>query len=194
MTVATSVLGPLSMIIVRDILIGSAGLSAAGYWEAMTRISSLYLMLITTPLSVYYLPKLSELTNKMELRSELTRGLVLLVPLTILIALVIYIFRDLIVALLFSDDFMPMKDLFLWQLIGDVLRVTAWLLSFFLISKALTKEFLVLETFNALTFIMLSNELIKAYSSVGVTIAYAINNLIYLFLLTLVVILSFKKL
>jgi polysaccharide transporter, PST family len=194
MAVATSVLGPLSMIVVRDMLISNAGLSAAGYWEAMTRISSLYLMLITTPLSVYYLPKLSELTDTVDLRSELTRGLTLLVPLTISIALVIYLLRDVIIALLFSDAFMPMKDLFLWQLIGDVVRVTAWLLSFFLISKALTKEFLIVEIFTTLTFILLSYEFIKKFDVLGITIAYAVNNFVYLFLLMLVVTLFFRKL
>lgn len=194
MAVATSVLGPLSIIVVRDILIVNAGLTAAGYWEAMTRISSLYLMLITTPLSAYYLPKLSELTDKLDLRSELTRGLTLLVPLTILIAIVIYILRDFIISLLFSDAFMPMKDLFLWQLIGDVVRVAAWLLSFFLISKSLTKEFLIVETFATLTFIMISNEFIKEYGVLGVTIAYLFNNFIYLFLLILVVVKSFRRL
>lgn len=194
MAVATAVLGPLSMIVVRDMLISSAGLSAAGYWEAMTRISSLYLMLITTPLSVYYLPKLSELTDKVELRSELTRGLTLLVPLTISIAIVIYLLRDFIIALLFTDAFMPMKDLFLWQLIGDVVRVTAWLLSFFLISKAMTKEFLIVEIFITVTFIIISYLFIEKYDVLGVTIAYAVNNFIYLFLLILVLMHSFRRL
>ena len=194
MAVATAVLGPLSMIVVRDMLISSAGQSAAGYWEAMTRISSLYLMLITTPLSVYYLPKLSELTDKVELRSELTRGLTLLVPLTISIAIVIYLLRDFIIALLFTDAFMPMKDLFLWQLIGDVVRVTAWLLSFFLISKAMTKEFLIVEIFITVTFIIISYLFIEKYDVLGVTIAYAVNNFIYLFLLILVLMHSFRRL
>lgn len=194
MAVATSVLGPISMIVVRDMLISNAGLSAAGFWDAMTRISNLYLMLITTPLSVYYLPKLSELKNKVELRSELTRGLALLVPLTMLLALVIYFLRDFIIALLFSDEFMPMKDLFFWQLIGDVVRVTAWLFSLFLISKALTKEFLIVETFVTLTYILLSHQFIKHYDVLGVTIAYAANNFIYLLLLLSVVKLSLRRL
>jgi len=182
------------MIVVRDMVIGSAGLPAAGYWEAMTRISNLYLMLITTPLSVYYLPKLSEITDKMELRSELTRGLTLLVPLTITIALIIYFLRDFIIALLFSDTFMPMKELFFWQLIGDVVRVTAWLFSFYLISKALTKQFLIVEVFVTLTFILLSHQLIHYHDVLGVTMAYAANNLIYLSILVFVVRLSFKRL
>jgi len=194
MAVATSVLGPLSMIVVRDMLISNAGLSSAGYWEAMTRISNMYLMLITTPLSVYYLPRLSEITDKMELRSELTRGLTLLVPLTITIALIIYFLRDFIIALLFSDTFMPMKDLFFWQLIGDVVRVTAWLFSFYLISKALTKQFLIVEVFVTLTFILLSHQLIHYHDVLGVTMAYAANNLIYLSILVFVVRLSFKRL
>lgn len=191
--VATSVLGPLSMIIIRDMLISHAGLFSSGLWEAMTRISNLYLMLITTPLSVYYLPKLSLLTDKEALRTELARGLILIVPLTVSVALVTYFTRDIIIKLLFSEDFMSIKNLFFWQLIGDVLRATSWLFSYYLISKALIKKFLIVEVFVTFIFILLSHLLIQHYDAVGVTIAYAASNFIYLALMSLVVILSFRK-
>ena len=52
---------PLSHILVRNHLGETLGWEAAGYWEAMWRLSAAYLMLVTTTLSVYYLPRLSEL-------------------------------------------------------------------------------------------------------------------------------------
>ena len=50
------------------------GLKAAGYWEALMRVSNLYLMLVTTPLAVYYLPTLSQIVNRADLRREICRG------------------------------------------------------------------------------------------------------------------------
>jgi PST family polysaccharide transporter len=185
--IATSVLGPLSLIIIRDMLISNAGLSAAGYWEALTRISNLSLIIITTPLSVYYLPKLSELSDNKDIRTEIKRGLILLVPLSILIALIIYSGREMIIEVLFSDDFAPMSELFIWQLIGDVIRVTAWLFSFYLISKAKIPHFILVEVFVTLSFILLADQFIGLYGLHGVTIAYALNNLIYLVLLLTIV-------
>lgn len=180
MAIATSVLGPLTLIAVRNILIAESGIEASGYWEAMTRISSLYLMFISMPLSVYYLPKLSELTNAIDLRRELTSGLKMLIPVTASMALAIYLLREFIIELLFSAEFAPMAALFAWQLTGDIVRVTAWLFSFFLISRAMTKQFLFAEIVAALSFVTLALVLIRQFGTEGVAIAYALNNFFYL--------------
>lgn len=185
--ISTSVLGPLSLIFVRDLLIENSGLAAAGYWEALNRISNLYLMLITTPLSVYYLPKLSELSEKNELMRELRQGFSVLVPVTICMALLVFLLKDYLILILFSKDFSVMKDLFMWQLVGDVVRVCAWLFSFLLISKAMVKEFILVESFVTLTFIAMAQILITESGVFGLTVAYALNNFIYLILLIIVV-------
>jgi PST family polysaccharide transporter len=183
MAIATSVLGPLSIILVRDMLISDSGLSAAGYWEALTRISNLSIMLITTPLSVYYLPKLSELAHKEDLLHEIRQGIYLIVPLSLFISMAIYFARDLLITILFTDDFVVMSDLFFWQLVGDVIRVAAWLFSYFLISKALTRQFIIVEVVCTVSFVLLSGLLIQTQGVAGVTIAYAVNNAIYLLIL-----------
>jgi PST family polysaccharide transporter len=92
-----------------------------------------------------------------------------------------------IIEVLFSDDFAPMSELFIWQLIGDVIRVTAWLFSFYLISKAKIPHFILVEVFVTLSFILLADQFIGLYGLHGVTIAYALNNLIYLVLLLTIV-------
>jgi len=187
MAIATSVVGPLSLIVVRNFLIKESGVEAAGYWEAMNRISNLYLMFISTPLSVYYLPRLSEITNVGDMRHEIMYGVKIIVPVTIFLALVIYLLRSIIVRILFSGDFSPVLDLFAWQLTGDVFRAFAWVFSFFLISRAMTKKFLVAELSVTLSFVALAFVNIKIFGVKGVAIAYAANNLIYLVILLFIV-------
>jgi PST family polysaccharide transporter len=182
MALATSIIGPIAQMLVRDILLGRFGSDAAGYWEALTRISNLYLMFITTPLSVYYLPKLAELHEKRDLRREIAQGYRLLMPVAVACALTVFVLRDWIVHILFSADFLPMRDLFPWQMVGDVLRIAAWLLSFFLLSKRMTGIFLATEIFFSSTFVLFSWFLSEVFGTQGVPMAYAMNHAIYVVL------------
>lgn len=70
MTIVSIIMGPLSLLIVRNYIGDNLGWDKAGYWQGVWYISSIYLMIITTSLSVYYLPKLSELKDKNDLKKK----------------------------------------------------------------------------------------------------------------------------
>jgi polysaccharide transporter, PST family len=180
MAVATSVIGPLALMAVREHLIASFGADAAGNWEALTRISNLYQMVITTPLSVYYLPKLAELADPEDIRREMLAGYRLFVPFAAACALAMFLLRDWLIWLLFSADFLPMRDLFAWQMVGDVLRIAAWMLSFFLLSKAKTTVFIATEIVFSALFVALAYAGTQVGGIQGVPAAYAINYLLYI--------------
>lgn len=180
MAFVTSAVGPLALIAVRNVLLHRFGAEAAGYWEALTRISNLYLMFITTPLSVYYLPRLAELKDTEGLRKEIVQGYRLLLPITIAGALSVYLLRDWIVTVLFSEAFRPMSNLFTWQLVGDVLRIMAWLLSFFLLSRTMTVAFLGTELLFNACFIAFSWLFTLHMGVQGATLAYACSYLMYI--------------
>lgn len=46
-----------------------------------------------------------------------------------------------------------MIELFKWQLIGDVIKIASWLLSYTLLAKAKTKYFVATEVIFSITFI-----------------------------------------
>jgi PST family polysaccharide transporter len=170
---------PLSQILVRNHLGQSFGWEAAGYWEALTRLSGAYLMLITTTLSVYYLPRFSELKHPTELRAEIKNGYKIILPLTVIGALIIYMFRDLVVKLLFTPEFLPMTDLFAWQMVGDTLKIGSWVLAYLMLGKAMFKLFMVTELIFAATFVAFSWFFTDIFGLEGVTMAYAVNYAIY---------------
>jgi PST family polysaccharide transporter len=63
MAFVSSVIGPIVFLAIRNYVIQTIGLQEAGYWEAISRISSYYLLFATTILSIYFLPKLSLAKN-----------------------------------------------------------------------------------------------------------------------------------
>lgn len=184
---------PLSHILVRNHLGQTFGWQAAGYWEAMWRLSSAYLMIVTTTLSLYYLPKLSELKCFHDIKVEIINGYKLIFPLAAICSLIMYILRDKIIAILFTVDFAPMRELFPWQLLGDTFKIGAWILAYLMLGKAMIKLFVATEIAFAISFVMW----VYYFSSFGgiesASIAHAVNYFIYFLVLLIIIPLQLRK-
>lgn len=170
---------PVSHILIRNHLGTTLGWEAAGYWEAMWRLSGAYLMLVTTTLSLYYLPRLSELKNPSEIKKEILQGYKIILPVAASCGLVIYLLRDFIIGVLFASEFTAMRDLFAWQMVGDTLKIGSWLLAYLMLGKAMTKLFISTEIIFAASFYGLTVLLTHLYGLEGVTIAHAVNYAVY---------------
>lgn len=170
---------PISHILVRNHLGETLGWSAAGYWEAMWRLSTAYLMLVTTTLSVYYLPRLSELKRPSEIKHEIVQGYKIILPVAAISGLLIYLLRDLIISVLFTKDFSPMRELFAWQILGDTLKVGSWLLAYLMLGKAMIKLFVISEIVFAVTFVVMTWIFTDFMGLRGVVFAHAVNYAMY---------------
>ncbi len=170
----------ISQIIIRNYIGENLGWDSAGYWQGIYYISSIYLMIITTSLSVYYLPKLSSIKDKIELKKEILNGYKIIIPIVIILASFIYFIKEYAIIIAFDEKFMPMIELFKWQLIGDVIKIASWLLSYLMLAKALTKYFIFTEIFFSFTWIGLTLLMIEKFGLIGSTYAFTINYLLYL--------------
>ncbi|ANC04455.1 polysaccharide biosynthesis protein [Pseudomonas putida] len=178
---------PVTQMLIRSEIGQTLGWHAAGYWEAMWRLSSAYLMMATTTLSIYFLPRLSELKTYPELMAEIGFGYRVILPLTVLAAVVIYVLREPVVLFLFSADFAPVTDLFAWQLVGDSLKIGSWIIAYVMLGKAMFKAFVFTEIIGSFLFYVLAVFLIRAVGLEGVVMAYAINYAIYWVLVWIVI-------
>jgi PST family polysaccharide transporter len=173
MALFSAILAPLSHTLIRNHLGETLSWDAAGYWEAMWRLSGAYLMLVTTTLGIYYLPRLSELKDPVLIRQEIIQGYKLILPVAAFFGLVLYISRDLVIRILFSVEFQEMEVLFAWQMIGDTLKIGSWILSFLMLAKAMTKLFLLTQVLFHSGFYTLTVLLTSVYGLQGVAIAHA---------------------
>ena len=180
MAITTALVTPAAYLFVRNYIGSTISWQDAGYWQSMVYISAMYTMVISTALNTYYLPKLSELSDKNSLRAELKNGYRIIVPVVILLSLAVYFLRGLIVDVLFSSDFEQVKYLFKWQLIGDVVKVGGFLMSYLMLAKAMTTQYVISEVFFCALFAVLAQFFVQEFGVVGVTYAYTINNVCYL--------------
>lgn len=171
---------PVSQMLLRGYVISQISPVEAGWWEAMNRISNMYLMVITTSFSVYYLPRLSELKGILALRREIFKTYKVIVPILFVSFSIIYLLRFVIVRVLFTSEFLPMENLFLWQLIGDFFKICSWLLAFLMVAKSMAKAFVTTEIFFALTFVGMGFLFMQWNGVIGITQAYFCNYVIYM--------------
>lgn len=180
MSLTAMALFPLTQMSLRGYVISQLSASDAGIWEGMNRISAMYLSVITTAFSVYYLPRISEIKDNKELHKEVIRCYKVIIPLLLIATFSIYCLRHFIVWLLFTPEFLRMEDLFPWQLIGDFLKICSWLLAYIMVAKARTAMYITCEIFFSATYVFLCFICLKVNGIIGLSQGYLCNYIIYL--------------
>lgn len=183
MAVVSSVFGPLVFLSIRNNVIQTLDINQAGYWETMTRISTYYMMFVSTILTVYFLPKLAIAKDNLETKNVFWSYYKGILPVFISGLIIIYFSRFFIIKLLFTKEFLPVATLFFWQLLGDLFKVASLILGYQFFAKKLTLAFIVTELLSLATLYLLSNLLIGLFGIQGIIIAQALDNFIYLVVL-----------
>lgn len=179
MALASALIVPLSQLLVRGYIVDHISAADAGMWEGINRISGMYLQIVITSLGVYYLPRLAELKTDEEFSREVKSVFQVMIPFLLLAAFTIYVFRSTIISLLFSKAFIPMESLFPFQLIGDIFKMSGWILGYMMVAKAMVRTYIITELINYSLFVCLSYILVNKIGVNGAVIAYATGHVIY---------------
>ena len=169
---------------VRNFLSNEFDQSHAGSWEGMWRISAMYLLFLTTTFKFYLIPTFSNLQAS-ELRTEVFKVWKFMFPVIVLITLSVYVLRDFVVNTLLDEKFYLISILIGWQLLGDIIKINAWVLGNILIAKAKTNIFILFQIEWALVFSVLSYFFVLHFGFIGVGIAYFIAYCIHFTLLNI---------
>ncbi|MEL1244126.1 O-antigen translocase [Flavobacterium sp. DGU11] len=180
MALVSAVFGPVVYLSIRNNLMDNFSPNEAGLWESISRISTFYLMFVTTLLTVYFLPNLSMSKSNIETRTVFRKYYKGIVPVFVLGLAAIYFLRYFIIRILFSAEFLPMEKLFFWQLLGDFFKVCSLILGYELFAKKLTRTFIITEIMSFVVLYFSSKYLISIYGSEGAVMAHAFTYFVYL--------------
>ena len=183
MALFSAVALPLTFVFIRNYIKDSIGADEAGFWEAINRISKYYLMFISTLLTLYILPRFSEITTSLGFRKEVFDFYRKIVPIFGLTLIIIYFLREFIILIIFTREFAPVEDLFLWQLLGDFIKVLSLVISYQLIAKRMVTKYLITESISIIVLLISSVYLIEMFGVRGATIAHFVTYLIYLIMM-----------
>ncbi len=179
MAFVTAISTPIALLFIRNILIKNTGWDDAGQWQAVWKISEVYLSVMTMALSTYFLPRLSSLQDSVKIKKEVNSVSLYILIITCLLSIIVYLFRDFIISVLFTEEFKEARDLFLYQLIGDVLKIAGFLYAYPMIAQGRLKVFIISEILFALSFVGMVAYFVKQYGVQGANIGYLVNYIVY---------------
>lgn len=179
MSLVTLISTPLALMLIRTHIAACSNWDVVGLWEASWKISELYLLVITTALTTYYVPKLSQSANCYAEHNTVIEVLTWGVIAAACLAVGVYNFRHFIVVLLFSESFAPVNDILTFQLLGSVIKIAAWVFAFHMIVKGKTKLFLITELLFGSSFYLLSRLFFDYFGLIGLSYAYSLNYILY---------------
>ncbi len=187
MALVSGVIGSFVLLEIRTDVIEITGLKNAGIYEGLQRISSYYLLFISSIMAIYFYPKLAALNSNTK---EITFNyLKTIIPVFSIGLVLIYLLRKFIIQVLFSTEFETMESLFLWQLVGDLLKATSLIFGTILIATKQTKAFIITEIISLFIMYYSSNWMLHAIGIDGIVMAHTFTYFMYL----LVLVIYFRK-
>ena len=134
----------------------------------------------TVFLAYYFMPIVSRLESKAEIGRMTFKFLIAVVSLFSLGAVVFFAGRNFLIPLILADSFKALSDVLLYQLVGDLFRVSSYVVGFVAVAKAATKVYIAAELLQNVLFLLLSLLMLHLYGDMkAVVIAYAISYFVY---------------
>ena len=193
MALITSVTLPVAWVMMRNLMAAHYSWDEVGIWQGVSSISDAYLQFITASFSVWLLPTLSRLADKPAIGREVLRSLKFVLPAVAAASLMVWLLRDFAIWLLFSDRFVAMRDLFAWQLVGDVLKVGAYVYGYLVIAKASLRFYILAEVSQFALLTGFAHWLIPAHGALGAAQAYMATYIVYFTLCSVVFLLWHRR-
>ena len=137
-------------------------------------------------MALYILPRFSEINDAKEFRKEVFGFYKTVMPKFLVGLIVIYLLKPLIVVGVFSDEFKPVEDLFLWQLMGDFLKVLSMVIAYQFLAKKMFWHYIVTEAFLVIILYITSIYFIDLYGVKGAVIGHFVSYLMYYALILLI--------
>ncbi len=156
------------------------GLPAVGFYRAAAAMAVTYLTVLLTALGQDYFPRLSAVSHDgaemVRLINEQHRMLLLLALPVILAALAL---APIAVPLLYSSRFLPAVVLLEWILLGDVLKVASWTMSFAILARCSGWMYLLTEAVGGAALVAAAFAGMRWWGLVGAGIAFPITYAVY---------------
>lgn len=186
MLITTVICMPLVQMLLRNDLVEVSNWDVAGYWQAAIRLSDAYLLFINMVLANYYMPRLSEIGKGREQIITVWRSMLIMLPIVIVLTSSIWLLRDFLVPLLFSNKFIPAYEFIYYQLIGDIFKMTTYVIGYLVIANAMTKLSIAGDLCQAVLFYFIAQYFISKNGAIGVAEGYAITYAFYFSLILLI--------
>lgn len=179
--------GMFVMLYIRSLFINQFGPAANGYYQVAFAISAYYLPFITNAIWGYFYPEMCALSSNGDINRELNQFIRFALFVSTAVAALCIIFREYIILILYSREFMSAYDILPIQAVGDIFFILFYVLNTSLLARKRLKSVLLVSTFGYnitlfLLYIIFTKVIIVGF--LGLNIALALANLLFAVALT----------
>ena len=192
MGIVAAVTAPTIMSFIRSELIYDLGILSASVWEANMRISSSYMVIVTTTISMAYLPRFSTVKTRLEAKRLIKDAVIVMSTLYAAGAIFLFVAADKVISIVLTSEFHESGQYVGLQLISDYFKMLSQILSFFLLSQVRVKSFLIIELLTAALMFAITSKMIAVYGVVGAFYSNLIVALFSLFIASSIIKLEYK--
>ena len=164
---------PIAQLLIRTDMSERLGWNAVGYWQAVAKLSDAYMLFIGVILINYLLPRLSEQHEAASALRMLLRFGALLLAVFVAAAGVVYLVRNYLLLIVYSEEFLAASNFVLPQLVGDTLKVATLLLYYYFMSRGRVFIVFAAELALGVALYVLYLALAPSYGAIAPIYAYA---------------------
>lgn len=130
-------------LVVRTFVVSELGLDASGYFQAAWIISFTYVGFVLNAMAMDYFPRLTTAIGDAQRAGKLVNeqtemGLLMAGP--ALLAMIT--FAPWVINLLYDKSFSPAAQLLSWQVLGDILKVASWPMSYIFLAAGRSRTYI----------------------------------------------------
>jgi len=159
--------------VTRVIIVRHLGIEAAGQYQAAWVLSGLYVGFILGAMGTDFYPRLTAVARDNVACNRLVNeqaevAMLLAVP----GILATILFAPAVIQVFYSGEFDPAISLLRWQMLGVLLKVSAWPIGFIILAKGAGKLFMLTETSSNLVSVVLTWLCVKRFGLVAAGVAF----------------------
>lgn len=183
MTAFSAILVPIVFLSIRQNIISKLGFEAAGFWTTIDLLSGYYMLFISTIIVYFYFPKLAVAKSGSETQYIFFKFYKTTIPIFLAGLLVLFFGKTIVINLLFTTEFLPIKKLFFYQLLGDFFKALSLILAYSLIAKKQVTFYLIFEIISIAIMYFSSIYFINIFKIEGVVMAHCLTYIVYFMML-----------
>lgn len=190
MLIVSAIAFPAMEFFIRGMIIENSGYSDAGLWQALIKLSSVYVGFFGLFLAYYFIPTVSPLTDARTIKILTFKYMAVVVLIFMIGATLLVSLAGVFLPLLLSKEFLALKPFLIYQLVGDLFKIAAFVIGFVFVAKASVKIYIAAEIFQSLTFIGLAYIFYQdGFELISIMYAYILTYMMY-FIVSLIVFLA----
>ncbi|HHG9498081.1 TPA: oligosaccharide flippase family protein [Citrobacter farmeri] len=159
--------------------------SSAGIWFSATKLSEVYMGIISLLFSTLIVPRYSGANGQKQISKEVSLCLKIALPLVTSMILAVYLLAPLVINIIYGESFAEAASILRVYVVGDALKVLTWVYLYVALTKKRTAIYIVYETLSSILYLISCSYFLLAKGMQYMAYGYLIQGVVSLIIISI---------